>query len=130
MNKGKEFSLYKSAKEISDPITSIQALKGMVEGYVSERDWAKFHSPKNLAMAIGVEAGELMDLFRWQSEKQSVRDMKNGKLRRAAADEIADIQICLLAFANRTGINLSQIVYKKIQRIRKKYPPQYYKGRS
>jgi NTP pyrophosphatase (non-canonical NTP hydrolase) len=112
-----------------DKLTTVAELKSLVENFVIERDWAQFHSPKNLAMAIGVEAGELMDLFRWHSEAQSVQTMKNRAARRRAAEELADVVICTLGFANRTGINLAQAVANKVLKNSKKYPLRRYKGR-
>jgi dCTP diphosphatase len=112
-----------------DEHTTIAELKSLVEEFVAQRDWAQFHSPKNLAMAIGVEAGELMDLFRWPSEAQSVQAMKNGKARRKAAEELADVVICALGFANRTGIDLAQAIRNKVSKNSKKYPLRTYKGR-
>lgn len=116
-------------KRRGDGSVTIDELKSTVEQFVVERDWAQFHSPKNLAMAIGVEAGELMDLFRWHSESQSIRAMKNGKSRRAATEELADVMICALSFANRTGIDISQAVKRKVLKNSKKYPSHIYKGR-
>lgn len=112
-----------------DEVATVAELKSIIEQFVAERDWAQFHSPKNLAMAIGVEAGELMDLFRWQSESQSIRAMKNGKSRRAATEELADVVICALSFANRTGIDIAQAVRNKVLTNAKKYPLHIYKGR-
>ena len=119
----------KSKTVRGDQHTTIAELKSLVEEFVAQRDWAQFHSPKNLAMAIGVEAGELMDLFRWHSEAQSVQAMQNGKARKQAAEELADVVICALAFANRTGINLAQVVTSKVFKNSKKYPLRKYKGR-
>lgn len=80
-------------------------------------------------MAIGVEAGELMDLFRWHSESQSIQAMKNGKCRKAATEELTDVLICVLSFANRTGIDVAQAVKCKMLKNSKKYPLHTYKGR-
>ena len=112
-----------------DEVATVAELKSLVEEFVAERDWAQFHSPKNLAMAIGVEAGELMDLFRWHSESQSIRAMKSGKSRRAATEELADVVICALSFANRTGIDITQAVKSKVLKNSKKYPLHAFKGR-
>src|SRR6185295_7588350 len=112
----------------ADEHTTIAELKSLVEEFVSQRDWAQFHSPKNLAMAIGVEAGELMDLFRWHSESQSIRAMKAGKSRRAATEELADVVICALSFANRTGVDIAQAVKSKVLKNSRKYPAHIYKG--
>ena len=113
-----------------DETVTVGELKSLVEQFVIERDWTQFHSPKNLAMAIGVEAGELMDLFRWHSEGQSIRAMETGNSRKAAIEELADVVICALSFANRTGIDIAQAVKKKVIKNSKKYPSNIYKGRS
>lgn len=112
-----------------DEVATVAELKSLVEKFVAERDWEQFHSPKNLAMAIGVEAGELMDLFRWHSESQSIQAMQNGRNRKAATEELADVVICALAFANRTGIDIAQAVNNKVLKNSKKYPLHTYKGR-
>lgn len=118
-----------SGKKNSDELTTLDDLKQIVEDFVRQRDWAKFHSPKNLAMAIGVEAGELMDLFRWHTETGSRRLMKDRKSRKAAVEELADIVICALAFANRTGIDITSAVSRKVQKNAQKYPVEEYRGR-
>jgi hypothetical protein len=70
----KDISKLKSGGgNVTDKETTIDDLRRTVENFVVERDWAQFHSPKNLAMAIGVEAGELMDLFRWRTERTARR---------------------------------------------------------
>ena len=121
MSSGKKLS--------SDGSTTLDDLKQIVEDFVRERDWVQFHSPKNLAMAVGVEAGELMDLFRWHTELGSRRLMKDRKSRKAAVDELADVVICVLAFANRTGIDIADAVSRKVQKNAQKYPVEKYKGR-
>ncbi len=80
-------------------------------------------------MAIGVEAGELMDLFRWCSGMESRKYMKHNKTRTAAIKELADILICALAFANRADIDVSDAVKRKIGKNATKYPPDRYRGR-
>ncbi len=101
-----------------DYSTTISELKGLVEQFVKERDWEQFHSPKNLSMAIAVEAAELMDLFKWQTPEESIKKM--SKEPSAAAEEIADVVIYCLAFANRNKIDLSEAVSRKITELLKK----------
>jgi dCTP diphosphatase len=112
-----------------DEGTTLSSLKQQVELFVAEREWKQFHSPKNLAMAIGVEAGELMDLFRWRTEADSKRSMNQRNFRQAAVDELADVVICALSFANRAGIDISKAVKRKIGKNAQKYPVKKYKGR-
>ena len=83
---------------MSDNKTTIDELKSIVESFVDERDWKQFHSPKNLAMSLSVEAAELMELFQWLSLDQAREVMKAGETRQNAIAEIADILIytCLL----------------------------------
>ena len=116
-------------KHRNDGSTTIEELKAIVEEFVAQRDWAQFHSPKNLAMAIGVEAGELMDLFRWHSEDGSRRFMKEKASQGAAIEELADVVICALAFANRTGVDLSRAVMQKVSKNERKYPVRKFKGK-
>ena len=106
-----------------------EELKLLVEEFVADRAWAQYHSPKNVAMALGVEAGELMGLFRWHSEKENLRAMKSVKVRRAASEELADVVICALSFANRTGIDLADAVRRKVAKNARKYPVRKYRGR-
>jgi NTP pyrophosphatase (non-canonical NTP hydrolase) len=70
-----------------------------------------------------------MDLFRWHSESQSAEAMKNGKNWKAASEELADVVICALAFANRTGIDLSSSIKQKVLKNEKQYPVNKFKGR-
>ena len=112
-----------------DHTTTLSELKNLVEEFVKERDWAQFHGPKNLSMGLAVEAAELMDLFKWYTDPEAARIMRQAKTKRAAGDEIADIVIYCLAFANRNGIDVSRAVKRKIDKNHKKYPVSKFKGR-
>ena len=92
----------------------------------SERDWDQFHSPKNLAMNLGVETGELMEHFRWLTESQSYVQCPQ-KLKQIQ-NEIGDIFIVLLQLTNALGIDLNQAAHDKISEISKKYPVELSKG--
>jgi len=107
----------------------IAELRRLVEGFVREREWEKFHRPKSLAMSIAIEAAELMELFQWPSDANAKRLIKESRMRRAVTDELADVVIYCLAFANRTGIDLSSAVVRKLVKNRRKYPARRYRGR-
>ena len=111
-----------------DDKTTVQDLKTVVEDFVEERDWAQFHSPKNLSMALAVEASELMDLFKWKTVEEAQEEMKD-KLLEDAADELADIMIYSIAFANRNGIDIAKAVTSKTEKNKAKYPADKFKGR-
>jgi NTP pyrophosphatase (non-canonical NTP hydrolase) len=101
----------------------------MVERFVRERDWNQFHTPKNLSMGMAVEAAELMELFQWQDAEGSAALMQQARARRAAGEEVADVMIYCLAFANRTGIDVARAILTKLAKNRRKYPVRTYRGR-
>ena len=96
-----------------DSDTTISQMKELVEEFVQERDWSKFHTPKILSMAISIEASELMDLFKWYTDTQSVELLTQSETKEMAADEIADVMILCFAFANRADIDVSDAIRKK-----------------
>ena len=111
-----------------DNTTTVQDLKTVVEDFVEERDWTQFHSPKNLSMALAIEASELMDLFKWKTVEEAQEEMKD-KLLEDATDELADIMIYAIAFANRNGIDIAKAVTSKTEKNKAKYPADKFKGR-
>lgn len=94
--------------------------------FAAERDWDRFHSPKNLAMALIVEAAELVEHFQWLSEAQS-QALPDDK-RAEVAQEIADIQIYLIRLADKLGIDIERAVYAKIELNAEKYPADKVRG--
>lgn len=115
---------------MTDADTRLQEIKDRVLAFAKERDWEQFHSPKNLSMAISAEAAELMEHFLWQSAEQSHVDMADPDLRAKVEEELADIFIFAIQFANVTGIDLSSAIQAKMQRNAEKYPIEKAKGRS
>ena len=113
---------------MNDSNTTITELKTIVEDFVSERDWSQFHNPKNLSMALAIEASELMDIFKWNTNKECESMMLEKNTRQGAIDELADIMIYALAFTNRNNINISSAIEKKMIKNRKKYPTEKFKG--
>ncbi len=110
-----------------DYSTTISELKNLVEQFAKERDWEQFHSPKNLSMAIAVEAAELMDLFKWHTPEDSIKKMSEEPS--AAVEEIADVIIYCLAFANRNNIDISGAIQNKLRKNNQKYPADQFRGR-
>lgn len=105
---------------------TVQELKDKVAKFVREREWEQFHSPENLSVAISIEAAELMEKFLWMDSKESREAL--AKNRQEIEDELADVIIAALAFANACSINVSSAVDKKITEICKKYPIEKSKG--
>lgn len=96
--------------------------------FVSERDWEQYHSPKNLAMALTGEVGELVEHFQWLTEAQS-RELTGTELQ-AVREEIADVQIYLMLLADRLGLDLLDAVDDKIRINEDKYPAHLARGSS
>jgi NTP pyrophosphatase (non-canonical NTP hydrolase) len=115
---------------LADSITTVSELKTRVLAFVRERDWEHFHSPKNLSMALAAEAGELMEHFLWSTAEQS-RAIANEPARRTKiADELADVVIYALEFANMTGLDVAAAIEAKMAANAKKYPVEKARGRS
>lgn len=94
--------------------------------FADERDWDQYHSPKNLSMALIVEAAELVEHFQWLTEAQS-QTLAPDKLNQVA-EELADIQIYLVRIADKLGVDLCDAVDKKIQANAEKYPVEKARG--
>ncbi len=114
---------------MSDSDTSVAELRQMVAGFVGERNWQVFHAPKNLSMALAVEAAELMEHFQWLSVDESRAIPPEGPQHAAIADELADIVCYALALANEMQIDLSDAMRAKMVKNIAKYPAGEYRGR-
>ena len=114
---------------MSDKKITIQEIKDLMESFVKERDWQQFHKSKNLSMALSVEASELVELFQWLENEEAEQMMKDNDFRSKAIDEIADILLYAIAFANRNDIDISEAIKQKIEKNKKKYPSDKFKGR-
>lgn len=99
---------------------SIQQLTTRILEFCEERNWAQFHSPKDMAVAIAAEAGELMQHFVWQSPEQSFERVATK--REEIASEVADVAILLMEFAHVAGIDLGAAVDAKLKRNAERYP--------
>jgi NTP pyrophosphatase (non-canonical NTP hydrolase) len=110
--------------------SDIAALQEKILAFAAERDWQQFHDPKNLAMAVAVEAGELMDHFRWVRNDASARVLDDAATRAGVEDEAADVMILLLEFAAVARIDLVQAVERKLARNAERYPVELSRGRS
>ena len=115
---------------LTDAATTLAELKTRVLAFVREREWEQFHSPKNLSMALAAETGELMEHFLWATPEQS-RAIANEPAKRAKiADELADVVIYAIEFANMTGLDISAAIEAKMAANAKKYPVEKARGRS
>ena len=100
----------------------IQGLQQQLRDFAAARDWQPFHSPKNLAMALMVEAAELLELFQWLTTEQSYTLTRDEVDKTKVADEIADVFLYLLQIADKTNIDLEHAVQQKLCKNAEKYP--------
>jgi NTP pyrophosphatase (non-canonical NTP hydrolase) len=107
---------------------SLQHLTHQLSQFAQERDWEQFHSPKNLASALVVEAGELLEHFQWVTEKQS-RELPADQ-RAAVSEEVADVLLYLLQLASALGIDPIQAAQSKLAANALKYPVDRARGTS
>lgn len=101
---------------------NIAALQARLRQFATERDWQPFHTPKNLAMALTVEAAELAEIFQWMTPEESLAASCDGRRHEHIADELADVLLYLLQLADRTGVDLEQAVQAKLVKNAIKHP--------
>ena len=106
----------------------LEELTAYLRKYANDRDWNQFHSPKNLAMALSVEASELLEHFQWLTEEQSAQ-LKPEELS-PVADEIADVFLYLLRLSDTLGIDIIEAARSKTQKNEEKYPADLVRGSS
>lgn len=114
---------------MADAETTIAQLRDRIEQFVGQRDWHQFHSPKNLAMSLAIEAAELMEHFQWLETEQSRRVVDEPRRLEAVGEELADVMCYVLALSNQLGLDLASTVERKLAKNEKKYPVEQYRGR-
>ncbi len=107
--------------------TSLAQLQAQVAAFNRARDWGRYHSPRNLAMALSVEAAELLELYLWCGDEGPQPAVASREPR--VAMELADVLICLLALAERTGVDLAAALETKLAINAEKYPVERVSGR-
>ncbi len=115
---------------MSDETATVAELRRAVQAFVDERDWQRFHTPKNLVMSLAIEAAELMEHFQWLDQKESVARGCDPARRGEIAEEMADVCCYLLSLANALDIDLSEAVRAKLVKNAEKYPAAEFRGRS
>ena len=114
---------------MADVLTNVEELRDLVRQFVAERDWEQFHSPKNLSMALAIEAAELMEHFQWITPDASRLVGEDPDKRQRVSEELADVFCYALAMANALNIDLSSVVRDKMKKNALKYPADEYRGR-
>jgi len=115
---------------LTDSSTTLAELKARVLAFARERDWEQFHAPKNLSMALAVEAGELMEHFLWSTAEDSRAIVTDPAKRAKIEAELADVVIHAIEFANMTGTDLAAAIEQKMAANAAKYPVEKARGRA
>jgi len=105
-----------------------ERLAQLLRKFAADRDWQQFHTPKNLATALTVEAAELLEIFQWSRGQQGWSDLEDPNVRTRTEEEMADILLYLIRFADLAGIDLQQVAEAKMQANSQKYPAEQFKG--
>jgi NTP pyrophosphatase (non-canonical NTP hydrolase) len=113
----------------SDATTTVAELRKLIADFVAERDWSQFHSPKNVSMALAIEAAELMEHFQWLTTEASRRLADDPQKLAEVAEELADVIGYSFALANELGIDVSEAIRGKMLKNAQKYPADEFRGR-
>ena len=105
-----------------DDDISINKLRTSVQNFITERDWDRYHTPKNLSMSIAIEAAELMEHFQWVTNKHSSDMIQDDTTRAQVVDELSDILIYCLSFVNKIDVDISHAILDKLKRNEIRYP--------
>jgi len=112
-----------------DHTTTVAQLRDAWARFVAARDWNQFHSPKNLSMALACEAAELMEHFLWVDNAASYAVANDPATREQIADELADVAGVVFALCNALGLDLSDVVARKMAKNELKYPADKVRGK-
>jgi NTP pyrophosphatase (non-canonical NTP hydrolase) len=113
---------------MNDRDTTLDQLRARMAEFVAQRDWRKFHRPKNLAMGLAIEAAELMEHFQWVDHEQADALAAQPENRQEIADEMADVLAYLLSLSNALNVDLSRAFESKMAKNDRKYPADEVRG--
>ncbi len=113
----------------TDEQTTIAELRDDLRRFVEERQWRPYHTPKNLAMALAIEAAELMEHFQWLTPEEALAIAAQPEKLAAVGEELADVIGYALALANELNLDVATTVRAKMVKNTQKYPAEQYRGR-
>lgn len=122
--------LHSLANFFTFSMDNLKSLQAELAAFAAERDWEQFHSPKNLAMALSVEAGELLERFQWLTPEQSERGALSSDELSGVEEEMADVFLYLLRLADRLDVDLVAVADAKLKKNAEKYPVDKAKGNA
>jgi dCTP diphosphatase len=124
-----------SAKEprpLVDSKATLAWLRQMMREFVAERAWEKYHTPRNLAASVAVEAGELLELFQWWTteggDQRKAELMQDAAFKKAVGEELCDVMMYCVSLANAMDLEIAPTIAAKMAKNRLKYPPEKFQG--
>jgi NTP pyrophosphatase (non-canonical NTP hydrolase) len=108
--------------------TSLEGLAARLREFQAARDWEQFHTPKNLAMALAGEVGELLAELQWLTPDESARVMEDADAGARVRSELADVTIYLVSLADALGVDLVRAAHAKLSESEQRYDPETYRG--
>ena len=111
-----------NTEEFNDSKTTVDDLKRIVDRFVAERHWERYHTPKNLASSAAIEAAELMECFQWLTPEESYDVKRDPAKKQAIAEEICDVVSYLLSLCLQLDVDLASEFVKKYEKNARKYP--------
>ena len=112
------------------PSRTLPDLIAAIIAFRDAREWEQFHRPKDLALSVAIEAGELLELFQWKRDEEIAAALAEPAYRERLSDEIADVLIYLLTLCRQTGVDPLEAAFAKLARNEARYPVERAKGRS
>lgn len=112
------------------PLVEVRGAAQALREFAEARDWAQFHSPKNLVMALSGEVGELNEVFQWMTEADSFNAASSDATAKAVREEIADVALYLIRLSDVLGVDLNEAVSNKLATNAAKYPVDLSRGVS
>jgi len=115
---------------VQHQLLDVGRIQAHLRTFANSRDWEQYHSPKNLAMALAGEAGELLEIFQWLTEEESRALSSDAKRRERVGEELADVLQYVLRIADLLGIDIDQALWAKLENNERKYPVTLAKGNA
>lgn len=106
---------------------SFDDLRTQLKGFVAERDWEQFHTPKNLAASVAIEAGELLEQFQW-TDPTPEQVQADAAWRQRVEEELADVALLTLLLSERLGVRLEDAMHRKLAKNAGRYPAEEFRG--
>ena len=128
MSAPSDFADFSDFAEFSDATTTVADLKRLVVRFAEERDWGRFHTPKNLAASVAIEAAELLERFQWSTPEESFAAKDDPEALNAVAEEIADVASYLLNLCDKLGVDFASAFAAKMRKNAEKYPAERFRG--